>query len=240
MRAFAALASLALAAALSPLGAQTQTIDTRTGQPAHGVWIYMGPTWAQLAGQTFVAPVGMPVIQSASLWAINLGDEQSAFTFEAVLQGFDPETFTFTGSALYTSGAQTATTYLGAGHPERFDFDLGGIALDEGASYAFLARRIGGVGGLGYHPASTPYADGLPVWTYSAAPGAAVYRDTHDYESAFVATFTAPERTADDPASPSALTPISSTVPEPSTYALLGSGMLMLGGVAMRRRRNVA
>jgi hypothetical protein len=258
MRASAALASLALAAALTPLGAQpTQTLDTRAGQAPVGVWIYLSPTDAQLAGQTFIAPAGATVMQSASVWAVNLAPSQPALRFEAILQGFDTQSFALTGPVLYTSAVQTVSGgYLGASDPMRFDFDLGGVQLDEGMSYAFLARRVDGAGGFGYHPASAPYADGLPIWKYSLASGAAVFRDFHDYETGFVATFTAPEETAPGMSpdmtpgmSPERVAeeegglvltdtaPLASTVPEPSTWALLGSGMLMLGGVAARRRR---
>jgi hypothetical protein len=195
-----------LAATARSVRAQT-TVDTRIG-PVTNQWLSYGGA----VGQAFLAPAD-PVMRSASLW-VGAGDGTTAF--RAVLQRWsgnpDDGSFhvgTVSGPALHTSDLRVVTGW----GPTRFDFDLGGIALTPGQSYAlFLRAESGTLNGYQSIPWANAYIGGNAVFGGGPTPD-----EEAAYDTGFIGTF--------------------SPVPEPAGLALVGTGAVAVGIGARRRRR---
>ena len=183
----------------------------------------------QTIGQSFIVPTLAPRLSSFGL------DLTSAFTggalrFDAYLYAFDAANRRLTGAALWSS-----LNIVGSANEFAFDrrtFSLGNLALTPDAVYMFLLTTSN------QGPAVPPDAGNLlgandvdsygggSLWIANNGSNVAGLLATGAFESVsgvsdlgFTAVFTA-----------------GTVVPEPSSVLLTGAGVLILSGVARRRR----
>lgn len=224
---FPVAALLALVAA-SPTAAQT-TIGAGGGSFVQSWGKDAGTPNTQTYGQAITAPTDN-ILTSFSFWlgktSTNFPDPSNpSLSFMAYVYGWSEGTSMATGSALYTSGVYTHNATPDSPFTE-YTFSTGGLTLTAGNMYALFLSTSGltGDGHIQWEAAtSDEYAGGhfifqnngesTSAWTTSAW-GSGFASDLH-----FEATFA------------------STTVPEPSTWVMLITGLLALGVVALRRRR---
>jgi hypothetical protein len=228
----AQLAPLALALAAAPLTSlAAQDINTAVGwNGAEFVRSFGRPNTA-VSGQSFTAPSGAQSLTSFSFWLSNgpSNDPITApgdLTFQGYLMSWTGTRAT--GSPLYVSGVRNGTT---SSSFVRYDFETGGTPLVGGAQYvAFLypifpganaTNTLGSTGGSVYAGGDFVFLNiGSDFSQVRTTDWAASSFGGRGNDLVFAATFL-----------PSVV------IPEPSTYALLGTGLLTLGGIAARRRK---
>jgi hypothetical protein len=211
----------------SSLGAQV--IDTRIHIPVLPGGLPIGASGSAnpgLIGQTFIAPLGFPVLETFSMFLIRwhpvpgtIPDSNNDFDFVGTVQAFVGGAPV--GPILFQSSPhrQPATHPLGLASEELFD--TGGISLTPGATYLASVVPLE-TSPLGGRTVATVhgYADGT---IYFSPPNPVLRNiiDTNDWDLAFVATFSAAR-----------------VVPEPDpVWLLLSSGILLLLVRSVRQRR---
>jgi hypothetical protein len=225
--------AVALALAIGvpgPTAAQT-TIGAGGGSFVQSWGKDAGTPNTQTYGQTITTPTDN-ILTSFSFWlgrtSTNFPDPANpSLSFMAYVYEWSDGMSHAVGPALYTSGVYThdatpATPFT------KYTFNTGGLPLTFGSVYAFFLSTSGlaGTGHIMWEAATGDnYAGGhfifinngenTGAWT-SDPWGSGFASDLH-FEANFVG---------------------STTVPEPSTWVMLVTGLLALGLVALRRRRN--
>ena len=231
----------ALLLLLAAVPARAQLIDTGTPPTAPNWPIFPFGRASEVSyaslGQSFTVPSGTTFTQlnEFDFW---LRDNTITGTtpFYAYLFGWDPATRMTGGSYLFRS---TAQTYTGAATPTEFSFVTGGLNLTAGQSYlAVLSSVELPDAPVSLRPGATQttswpndtYAGGSsfvrngPVGLATLTGGAWSLAGGTGTDLAFRATFAAP--TGGTPA----------VIPEPSSMALLATGVLGVVAIARRRR----
>lgn len=219
----------ALALAISGVAAaQTPVINTPDFTSA-GAFAGFGANGVPTAGQTFTVPVGDTFLNSFSFYLAN--DELNGGGADLV---FKPYLMTWAGdhpSGVNLLGVSPATAGNGSTYAE-YLFNVG-MAVTAGDVYvAFLttsgvAQNGDGNGFNQFAGSNTAYAGGELVYAFTAADGSDItapgnWTGSEGGQLGFNAQFSGEQ----------------STVPEPSEFVLLGSGLSgLIGLVRIRRKR---
>jgi hypothetical protein len=209
-----------LLAALTTLSASSAAAQTLSipGGGSIGTWGHAATGATPTYGQTFSA-LSSPLADFSFWLQRSSGGAQS---FRAYIFAWTGGTIT--GPALWTSGVLTAPTLESPGF-ERTTATVGGLSLTAGATYVALFSTLGEANSSGRYrfetATSTAPAGDFVYNNLNAAQAAALtsgWQVGQFNDLRFEANFAA------------------STVPEPGTWALLGTGLLSVAGVARRRR----
>ena len=221
----ARLALLALALSLPTILASQATIGTgpAPGSPmgiaAWGTGDLATPSY----GQTFRAPAGNTRLDVISFWL----EGGSSLTFRAYVYAWDTANRRASGSALFTSAIGAAPG--GSGY-QRLDVTTGGVALAANTTYVAFLSTSGiaqPTGGIGWEISYDEYGDGSLVWLNN--PDDASRWTSAEWSTGW-------DGSGGDLRFEMAFNQ-SAVIPEPSTYALMATGLVGLAGIARRRRR---
>lgn len=208
MRCTLFLPPLALLALAAPRAVAQSTVTT---EPVDATVTIAVSSFA--FGQSFAAPSA----SDAFLHSFSLaGATGTPGTFIARLYEFDPAAIRVVGPPLFTGS--------GVGQPPGLPIPFAtftpNVPLDPMRTYLFLIDSPSSFNFTFF--GTVPYAGGAAFQAFGPDVPGAIWLDIGPGDIAFTATF--------GPA------PVS-TVPEPATVATLGAGLLLLGGLAARRRR---
>jgi hypothetical protein len=219
---------LAIAIA-GPAAAQT-TIGAGGGSFVQSWGKDGGTPNTQTYGQTITTPTDN-ILTSFSFWlgrtSTNFPDPSDvSLSFMAYVYQWNSGASMATGPALYTSGVYTHNATPATPFTE-YAFYTGGLSLIPGSTYALFLSTSGlaGDGHIMWEAATgDDYTGGSFIFhnngedksLWTTDPWAAGFASDLHFEATFAG----------------------STVPEPSTWLMLATGLLGLGGVAVRRRRN--
>ncbi|HEX7052224.1 MAG TPA: PEP-CTERM sorting domain-containing protein [Longimicrobiales bacterium] len=226
-RLWTAAVRFALVLLLAGLGTTPARAQTTISVPWDGVFpalcgIFNTP---DICGQSFVVPTGDNVLQSFTFPIATL--DTVSFEIYALSLGH------LDGPALFTAPVgplgNADPDYHDAGHYEEatITFPGGGLALTSGALYAAVMRMEPGEF-VDFQTSEDHYPGGARLACLSLN-GCPTDRDVDVITSqdlAFTATF--------------GRAPVANVAPEPVSMLLLGTGLMGVGGTALRRRRKSA
>ena len=222
--------TLAAAVALAIGIAGPAAAQTTIGAGGGGFIQSWGKDNTQTYGQTITTPTDN-ILNSFSFWlgrtSTNYPDpSEPSLDFMAYVYAWDGGASHATGPALYTSSVFTHNATPATPFTE-YTFNTGGLSLTTGSVYALFLSTSGlaGSGRIQWEATGEEYAGGNFVFLNNGENTSAwttdewsVYASDLHFEANFAG--------------------VSTTVPEPSTWLMLVTGLLALGVVAMRRRRD--
>jgi len=177
-------------------------------------------------GEAITTPGGMTSVTDFSFWL----QESQGFQFQAFISPWDNTNYALTGSLLYLSPITTAAD----GSLDEYTFNVGSVPVIAGTIYMFgvtinnvYATDAGLTGTMGGDIYSNGNSTYYFAWNNDSGDGSLLYANWDNAgcadntgacgQAAFLADFNG--------------------VPEPGSLMLLGSGLLLLGGIARRKAR---
>jgi hypothetical protein len=223
--------TLSTAVALAIGIAGPAAAQTTIGAGGGGLIQSWGKDNTQTYGQTITTPSDN-ILNSFSFWlgrtSTNFPDPSNpSLSFMGYVYEWSEAMSHAVGPALYTSGVFTHDATPATPFTE-YTFNTGGLSLTTGSTYALFLSTSGlaGSGRIQWESATgDEYAGGHFIFLNNGENTSAWTTDGWSSQPSdlhFEATFAG----------------VSTTVPEPSTWVMLVTGLLALGVVAMRRRRN--
>ena len=224
--AFRTAAAGAVAALGSAATAGAQVIDTRPGGGVSDAFSTLGPS---IPGQTFTVPVGANSLLNFGFWIGQFAEVGGPYAYRTRIYAWDGSRPV--GPALYTSDLRTAP--LGAPTTAAFEqtFVTGGVSVTPGSVYiALLHTELPRAWTLGRRSTDV-YAGGLAYTAPWQADPAAPFPPANPPSGYF-------------PLNPAGVDLVffaqfagaQTVIPEPTMVALVGVGLVLLGGRAVGRR----
>jgi hypothetical protein len=192
-------------------GAQT----TATTEPVDATTTIAVSSFA--FGQSFVAPNATDVLLQSFRLAGAIGGTPGQ-PFIAQLYEFDPSTIRVVGSPLFTGSGVGQPPGL----PIAFTTFTPNVLLDPTRTYLFLIDSPSPFNFTYF--GTVPYAEGASFQAFGPDVPSAIWINNGG-------------AAADDIAFTATFGPTPAAVPEPTTVATIGAGLLMLGALTARRRR---